>query len=554
MHSHRPMTDINWDVEDEFDPWGAIAPGPERDPEAEPKFNDNTDTGFVTNSNPEGVSQEEFEGAWLAFLEKYEKDPVAFAEDILGIELMEHQKGVLRAVGAKKRRIAMRSGHRVGKTMLLSIIALWHLVVKYPQKTLVTAPTAGQLFDSLFAEIMTLSKRLPPFIRDLFDFYTDQIALKADPDGSFLSARTASPDKPESFQGIHSANLLVIWDEASGIDERLFNAARGSMAAPNALQILAGNPVKLNNTFHRAFTTNAELFEKFVISSVGLKTVDPDFIKEVGDTFGVESNEYRIRVLGEFPDTEDESYIPTSIVRAARLRSIAAPSMAAIVYGVDPARQGDDRTVITRRVGLHVIEDQKSLIKKNTMQVVGEIQQMALEDQNRLVAEFQAAGRNLLYLPPVPAAIVVDVIGIGAGVVDRLLELGYNVISVNAAETATSEPLCKRERDAIWKRARDWLEAGKCRIPDDDQLAMELTAAHYEYDSTGVLKIEGKKEMKKRVGRSPDKADSMMLSLMVPVEVITGFLKAGGPGGSMGYGSGPKGALSRASSAPTARR
>lgn len=499
------------------------------------------------------VTQERATSLWLDFLDKYSDDPAAFATEVLGIRLMRHQKRVLNAIARKRRRIAVKSGHRVGKTMLLAIVALWHLVTKYPQKTIITAPTAGQLFNSLFAEIMTLSKRLPDFIRDLFAFYSDMITLKADPDGSFLAARTASPDNPESFQGIHSANVLFIWDEASGIDERLFNAARGSMAAPNAYQILAGNPVRLNNTFHRAFTVNADLFEKFTVCSLGLPTVDPDFIKEVKDSFGEDSNEYRVRVLGEFPDTEDESYISNALVRAARGRDIDISPLSAVVYGVDPARQGDDRTVITRRVGLHTLENQKVLIKKNTMQIVGEIVAMADEDRAKLIKEFSDAGRPLLYLPMVPAAVIVDVIGLGAGVVDRLIELGFNVIAVNVAEASTSEPFCHRERDAMYKRFRAWLETQRAKLPDDEQLAAEITAPHYEYDSNGFLKIESKKDVKKRVGRSPDKADSAMLCLMCPPELITGFL-ASTSMGSVGYGSGPRGKLTRGSYAPTTRR
>lgn len=491
------------------------------------------------------VTQERATALWVDFLDKYENRPDLFAEEVLNIKLMRHQRRVLLAIGAKKRRIAIRSGHRVGKTLLLAIISLWHLVTKYPQKTVVTAPTAGQLFDALFPEIKTLAKKLPVFIYELFDWLSEEIKLKADPDGSFLSARTASPENSESFQGIHSEHVLFIWDEASGIDERLFNAARGSMAAPNAFQILAGNPVRLNNTFHRAFTVNAELFEKFHVSSIGLPTVAPDFVEEVAKTHGRDSNEFRVRVLGEFPDTEDESYIPSSLVRAARTRDIKPAPLSAVVYGVDPAREGDDRTVISRRVGLHVIENQFSHTKKNTMQIVGEIVTLAEIDRNKLIAEFKDAGRPLLFLPPVPVAVVVDVIGIGAGVVDRLRELGFNVIDTNVSETATSEPYCRRERDALWKRFKKFLEEAKCKIPNDEELQHELTAPHYQYSSTGVLEMETKKATKKRTqGRSPDKADSAMLTLMCPPDQIVNFLTAG-QAGHIGYGSGPSGRLTR---------
>jgi phage terminase large subunit len=513
---------------DPFD-WGVSEPSePVRSPATDPV--------------PE-VTQERATDLWLAFLERYSDDPATFAEDVLGIDLMAHQHEILRAVGARKRRIAMRSGHRVGKTLLLAVISIWHLVTKYPQKTIITAPTSGQLFNALYPEIRSLARKLPNFIYDFFDWQSEEIKLKADPDGSFLAARTASPENAEAFQGIHAANVLFIWDEASGIDERLFNAARGSMAAPNAYQVLAGNPVRLNNTFHRAFTVNAELFEKFKVSSVGLKTVNPDFVKEIADTFGEDSNEFRVRVLGEFPDTEDESYIGAHLVRAARVRGISKAPLSAIVYAVDPARLGDDRTVVTRRVGTHVIENQITFTKKNTMQVVGEIVALADQDRAALIEEFKTVGRPLLHLPPVPAAIVVDVIGIGAGIVDRLRELGFNVIECNVSEVATSEPFCYRERDAVWKRGKKWLEEGLGRIPDDEVLQTELTAARYEYDSKGVLKIESKKDMKKRGLRSPDKADSFLLSLIVPPETFTNFLTA--HTGSIGYGSGPKGKLTR---------
>lgn len=496
------------------------------------------------------VSQSRATDLWTDFLEKYGDNPELFATEVLEIDLMPHQREILRAVGKKKRRIAMRSGHRVGKTMLLAIISIWHLVTKYPQKTIITAPTAGQLFNALYPEIKSLAKKLPPFIYSFFDWLSEEISLKADPDGSFLAARTASPENAESFQGIHSQNVLFIWDEASGIDERLYNAARGSMAAPNAFQILAGNPVRLNNTFHRAFTVLADLYEKFKVSSVGCKTVDPDFIREVAETHGEESNEYRVRVLGEFPDTEDESYISAALVRAARIRDVAVAPMSAVVYAVDAARQGDDRTVITRRVSSNVIDDQLVLNKLNTMQVVGRIQALAEQDRNRLIEEFKQHGHSLLHMPPVPAAVVVDAIGIGAGIADRLRELDYNVIEVNVAETATSEPGCFRERDAVWKRGKLWFEASKGKIPDDDGLENELTSTHFEYDSKGTLKIESKKDMKKRGLRSPDKADSFLLSLMVPPETFTNFL-TNSPKGSIGYGTGPRGKLTRAASAPT---
>lgn len=496
----------------------------------------------------------ELEAMWLDFAEKYAPDPVAFAQDVLGIRLMRHQRRILQAVASGARRIAMRSGHRVGKTLIMAVLCLWHLCTKYPQKTIVTAPSAGQLYGALLPEIMTISKRLPPFMRDLFNFYTDGIKLKADPDGSFLVARTADPDNPEGFQGIHSANILFIWDEASGIDDRLFNAARGSMASPNAIRVLAGNPTRLHNTFHKAFTTHAELYEKFHVSSLGLPTVAQDFIDEIVTEFGEDSNEYRIRVLGEFPETDDESYISSKLVKAARTRNIERPKMSAVVYSLDPSRSPEgngDPSVLTRRYGHHFVADQKVYRRKDTMQMVGEIIKLADEDRAQLIREFKEAGRSLLFLPPVPVAIVVDVIGIGAGIVDRLRELGLPVIAVNASESATDEVHCFRMRDALWKKALKYLKEPVNKLPDDDLLEVELTSARYEYNSVGDLIIESKKSMKKRGLRSPDRADSLCLNLCCPPELISSFLQ-GGPGQTHGFGTGPK-TLNRGGNGPTTR-
>lgn len=491
------------------------------------------------NDNPDPA---QLAAIWTEFVEKYERDPVGFAEDVLGIDLMPHQQAILRAIGRGDRRIAIRSGHRVGKTMLLAVVALWHLCTKYPQKTIITAPSAGQLYGSLFPEIMTWARRLPAFMSDLFQFYTDGIKLRSDPSGSFLVARTADPDNPEGFQGIHSANILFIWDEASGIDDRLFNAARGSMASPRALRILAGNPTRLHNTFHKAFTTHAELYTAFRVSSMGLKTVDPDFIAEVVSEFGEDSNEYRIRVLGEFPETDDESFISSKLVRAARKRQIERPRMSAVVYSIDPSRSPEgngDPTVITRRYGHHYVDDQLTYRRKDTMQIVGEIQKLVQEDHTRLVREFKEAGRSLLYLPPIPVAIIVDVIGIGAGIVDRLRELGFNVIAVNASENSTDEMHCFRMRDALWKKGLNFLKDGKSKIPDTDILEVELSGARYQYNSAGDLVIESKKEMRKRGLRSPDHADSLCLNLCCPPELISGFMQ-NGAGSTIGFGNGPK--------------
>jgi hypothetical protein len=184
------------------------------------------------------------------------------------------------------------------------------------------------------------------------------------------------------------------------------------------------------------------------------------------------------------------------------------------------------------------------------MQIVGEIVAMAEEDRNNLIREYKEIGRPLLYLPQIPAAIIVDVIGIGAGVVDRLTELGFNVIAVNAAETSSDDSTCLRERDALWKRTLTWLKDARSRLPKDDLLQTELTGAHYAYSSAGVLSIESKDKMKKRGLRSPDRADSLALALSCPPDLLV----MTGMGGHNAATANSKGRLARNTGGVTERR
>ena len=124
----------------------------------------------------------------------------------------------------------------------------------YPQKTVCTAPTAAQLFDALFAELKSQLLRLPPALQQLFEVFSERIVLKADPSGSFISCRTARKETPEALQGIHSANVLLICDEASSVDNAIFEAAGGSLSTPNSKLVMVGNPTRAEGYFYDAFT------------------------------------------------------------------------------------------------------------------------------------------------------------------------------------------------------------------------------------------------------------------------------------------------------------
>ena len=185
---------------------------------------------------------------FINFLRSYRNNPVNFVKIVLNVTPDPWQSEFLNAVAKGERRISVRSGHGTGKSTAASWAMLWFLITRYPCKIVVTAPTSAQLFDALFAECKRWMTELPPVIRDLLEAKADRIMLKASPTEAFISCRTSRAETPEALQGVHSDNVLLVADEASGIPESVFESAAGSMSGEHASTILLGNPTRSSHT------------------------------------------------------------------------------------------------------------------------------------------------------------------------------------------------------------------------------------------------------------------------------------------------------------------
>lgn len=453
------------------------------------------ETGLI-GPEPEPEPVEEFPDTPMgAFLRKYRYDPVRFCREVLGAEPFAWQQDAMNRISGPNpvRRLSVRSGHGVGKTACVSMLCVHKLVTSYPVKIIVTAPSASTLGSGLLPEIKSWLKRCPVYIQNLFEVRSDKIMLKKDPDAAFIEARTASADRPESLAGIHSANVLIVCDEASGIPEVVYEAAAGSMSTEGSQTILIGNPTRLTGLFYRSHHELKDLvWDTMHVSCLSVpEIVSDEFVTEMRESHGPESNEFRIRVEGQFAATDDTSLIAADLVEDAMNRDIAVSPYDGIVYGVDPARFGGDRQVICKRRG-NVILGFKVFRGLNLMELTGAIVNEAKQDN--------------------PEEIIVDVIGVGAGVADRLRELGLNVRDCNVAESSAMNPSAERLRDELWLSVRDWLRQRACKLPEDKTLREELCAPTYTYTSTGKLKVESKDGMRKRLRRSPDLADALCLT------------------------------------------
>jgi phage terminase large subunit len=467
--------------------------------------------------------------AFADFLTRYgppagEEGPVLFVREVLGVEPDRWQEKVLRAFGRGERRISIRSAHGVGKSAVASWLVVLMLLTRYPQKTVATAPSSSQLKGVLLPEVKMWLRALPAVLQELFEVKAEGIYLKAAPEASYFEGRTARAEQPEALAGVHSEHVLLIADEASGVPEPIFEAAVGSMSGASATTLLLGNPVRTSGLFFQSHHDLApDWFTVHVTAVPGTEgelssRVDADFVDQVSKTYGRDSNAFRVRALGEFPRSDLDTVIPFEMVESARKRDIVVRPDMRTVWGLDVARFGDDRTALVIRDALSVHPEIFEWQHADTMETAGKVKLRWDETPSHLR----------------PESILVDVIGLGAGVVDRLREQQLPVRGINVSESPSATDRYPRLRDELWFNAREWFASRDHKIPSGceqgdarcssclnggkradclhEKLARELVAPKYKPLSTGKVQVEPKDAMKKRGLKSPNLADAFCLT------------------------------------------
>ena len=420
-------------------------------------------------------------------------NPLLFVTDVLGAEPEPWQEQALEAVG-KHDRVSIRSGHGVGKTTLEAWLILWFLLTRKNCKIPVAANSQDQLRDTIWPEIAKWHRQLPEPLKANIDVQAERVIVVHDPEGAFAVRRTASKDNPEALQGFHSEHLLFLIDEASGIPDIVFEVGMGALSTPGAKVVMAGNPTRTSGFF---FDTHHSLRDRWHTMHVSCLDVPraQGHIEDIRAKYGEGSNAWRVRVLGEFPTADDETVIPLDLVTSAVGRDVSTLEYEP-VWGIDVARFGDDRTALAKRQANKLLEPIKHWNGTDLMATVGKIK-----------AEYDQTPYDMR-----PSEILIDVIGLGAGVHDRCRELGLPVRGINVGEAAASRENCMRLRDELWFNGREWFQDKSCSMPQDDALIAELTSPTYTFSSTGKMVVESKADMKKRGLRSPDLADAFLLT------------------------------------------
>jgi hypothetical protein len=462
----------------------------------------------------------------LIHIERYRLDPLGFvrwafpwgeADGPLAAHVGPErwQADVLREIGRALQagespvRIAVASGHGVGKSALVSWLLLWASATVPSTRGVVTANTETQLRTKTWAELAKW--RTLAVTHDFDDLGATSLASRLPvPEGAGrIDMVPWSATNPEAFAGLHNkgSRILLVFDEASSIADPIWETAEGALtdAGTEIVWLAFGNPTRTSGRFFECFNRFRARWTGRRVDSREVSLTDKEQIARWVADYGEDSDFVRVRVRGLFPRAGTMQFIEPALVDAAMARptDLSADRHAPLVMGVDVARFGDDRSVLVLRKG----RDARSwaMEKHNGLDL------MALASR---VAERAAAERV--------RAVFVDETGVGAGVVDRLRQLGVPfVFGINFAGAAArfgadgARPLYANKRAEMWGSLRDWL--ADASLPADPELRADLSAVEYGYNGKGEIQLEKKEDMKKRGLASPDIGDALALTFALPV-------------------------------------
>ena len=431
-----------------------------------------------------------------AIVKKYERDPAWFADQILGVEWWSKQREIAESVRDNPR-TAVKACHGPGKSFGAAGIVLWFL--RLPRaRVITTARTWHQVRNILWIEIAKQYRGAKvPLGGELF-----RTELQMG-DGRYAIGLSTKPEQVESFQGHHAPNLLIVVDEASGVPEGIYEAAEGYMTTAGARMLLIGNPLAPEGEFYKAFTTSAGMYHRISISAydlpwaTGEKVSDQltaaltseQWVEDMKKKWGENSPQYQARVLGNFPTSADDAVISLAQVEDAQRKQRKGDGPA--VISCDVARYGSDETVIALRHG-EKVRILKTYIGKPTTETAGHLIRYAREYEQ---------------LRP---EIVVDDDGVGGGVIDQLRENDMDVTPFNAGGRPRDPDGYPNVRSEAWFVLSEKL--ADLDLDEDAQLAGDLTAPRYKVDSQGRRVVEPKDQTKRRIGRSPDRGDAVMMA------------------------------------------
>jgi hypothetical protein len=412
---------------------------------------------------------------------------------------------------------ATASGHGIGKSCEINMLAQWALMTAPKTRGVITANTEAQLRTKTWPEMGKWYGLLPPEVRELFVYESTSIHVRdKDPEETKIWRIDAVPwseYNTEAFAGLHNKGKRTFlgMDEASAIADKVWEVAEGALTDEKTemIWLAYGNPTRTTGAFKECWGRRKHRWRTQNIDSRTVEGTNKAQLQKLVDDYGEESDRVRIRVRGLFPQASSLQFIESNLVREAMDREPIAGLRDPLVMGIDVARGGADNFVVWYRRGMDAKSIPPIIIPGSDAR-----------DSNRVIAKITdlAATRDNFRKPD---AIFVDETGIGGPIVDRLRVLlgeQFPVMGVQFAG-ASPNPRLANMRMYIWWQLREALTMG-LSLPSDAVLETELTSPEYWHDKRDKVILEPKDEMRERLPEigSPDRADALAITFAYNIQ------------------------------------
>lgn len=475
--------------------------------------------------------------ALIFWLRRWYRYPLAYVIEHIG-DIPTHQQAQILKAFEHHNFVAVKSGHGIGKSKLTGWLVNWWLDTR-GKRAPVTGAGGDQLSDIIWPEVVMTNDRKWEWISRQYEKTTEELRQKKAKELAKAVLRTARADNDDALQGFHDCMFFI--DEASGVRDGIFEVASGAMGDPGAYGFMDGNPTRLSgymfNVFHKktrwytlSFSSEDTLAEKEYsydyidplgnirkITTRGRQTMK--WVEDMRIDYGINSNAYRVRVLGEFANVGRDQIVEERFLEnvynhgVPRLGKEKLKRKNKRRMGIDPAWTGDDDTGVVIREG-------------------DEILHVEFWHGFDIVESFQRA--KILFDEWDCDAVHIDTVGVGAGLYDLFChtpyrgKTGYPAVKVHCSASAPEDKdgNCAKLRDWLWWKCRKFFRTRNVKFagrPEDTawkQLKDEILAPTYKIQN-GQIKAEAKDEMKKRGLRSPNLADALNLTFFGDFELFS---------------------------------
>lgn len=406
-------------------------------------------------------------------------------------------------------RISIVSGHGIGKSALLAIVILWFLFVHDDSQVACTSPGKEQMYDVLWKELKKWIEKMPAEMQELYVWESSHVRMKESPELWFARAKTSSKENTEALAGVHADWVLIAVDEASGVEEPIFETMEGALTSGNILVFLISNGTRSIGYFYDTHHKDAERWQNYAFNSEESPRVDGKYVQGIIDKYGRDSVQYAIRVQGEFPDEgimDDKGYV--QLFNEADLHFVPFDPEWKPIRGkgaLDASGEGQDSSEWAARDRLRA--------------------GIVASEETSTAASMCAKSLTVVdHYDIEPADFIIDAFGKGHQVAQEIAlatakqDRPWRVTPINTGEPCEDEEdreLYINQRAMIFYRFMLWCRAGG-ELMESDRLKDELLSIRFRRTANGRIQIMDKVMMKKLGFNSPNKADALSMTFFRP--------------------------------------